>query len=181
MLSLDALRALLPMDSRHPVLHALSKACLRKFAEGLELLENATRNVAVPSKSDFPEIGAKIIQTFREWNELLDWIYPATSALSLEKGMSIANLMDESGFPSEEIDTIVKRIGRRPPGRPATKRRIAVQAKEMRLTDSKRWKWQEITRALCDCGKEHTIRCQDNLRREVLHLEKTLQKFGCSV
>jgi hypothetical protein len=66
-------------------------------------------------------------------------------------------------------------------GRPPTKLHIAVQAKEMKLADSKRWTWQKITAALCDCGKDHTIRCQDNLRREVLHLEKTLRQFGCSL
>lgn len=66
-------------------------------------------------------------------------------------------------------------------GRPATKLHIAVQAKEMRLADPKRWTWPKIIAALCDCGEEHTIRCQDNLRREVLHLKKLMSKLRCPI
>ena len=65
-------------------------------------------------------------------------------------------------------------------GRPATKQQAAMQAKEMKLIDPKRWTWPKITAALCDCGREHDIRCQDNLRREVLHFEKALRALGCS-
>ena len=54
-------------------------------------------------------------------------------------------------------------------GRPATKLHIAVLAKEMKIADSKKWTWPKITAELCDCRKDHTIHCQDNLRREVLH------------
>jgi hypothetical protein len=73
---------------------------------------------------------------------------------------------------------LLRTIQRTSGGRPATKQQVAVQAKEMRLADPKRWTWPKITAALCDCGQQHTIHCQDNLRREVLHLEKLLRKCG---
>jgi hypothetical protein len=76
---------------------------------------------------------------------------------------------------------LLRMLARPRGGRPATKQQAAIRAKEMRLTDPKRWKWPKITTALCDCGKDHTILCQDNLRREVLHLEKTLRGLGCDV
>jgi hypothetical protein len=124
------------------------------------------------------------LQSLRNVREIAGWINPSTSARSFEEGMQIARRISDAGLPSEWAQDVVKRIGRKKAGRPATKRQIAIRAKEMRLRDAKRWKWSELTAELCDCGKDfndHDIRCQDNLRREVLHLEKTLRKFGCSV
>jgi hypothetical protein len=67
-------------------------------------------------------------------------------------------------------------------GRPLTRLGIAAQVKELKLADPERWTWPALTAQFCDCGeKQHQISCQDNLRREVLHLEKLLERCGYAV
>ena len=76
---------------------------------------------------------------------------------------------------------LARSLERKQAGRPATKLRMAMEAKEMRLADQDHWTWPAITEALCKCGKRpHTIKCQDNIRREIIHLEKGLSEVGCS-
>jgi hypothetical protein len=80
------------------------------------------------------------------------------------------------------IKFLLRSIRRGRGGRPLTRLGIAVQVKELRLADGKCWKWPVLTDKFCDCGSaEHGIRCQDNLRREVLHLERFLRRCGCAI
>jgi hypothetical protein len=80
------------------------------------------------------------------------------------------------------VNFLLRHLGRPREGRPATKRRIAVRAMEMKLEDPKRWTWPKITAALCECGQNrHDISCQDNLRREILHVRKLLRDCGCKL
>jgi len=77
---------------------------------------------------------------------------------------------------------LLRCLQRKKGGRPLTKLRNAAQAKELRMADPKRWKWKDLTEKFCGCGKkEHSISCQDNLRREVLHLDKLLKSCGHTV
>jgi hypothetical protein len=76
---------------------------------------------------------------------------------------------------------LLRCIQRNKTGRPLTKLAVAAQAKELKLAAPKRWTWPELTANFCDCGKTHTISCQDNLRREILHLEKLLERCGYPV
>jgi hypothetical protein len=80
------------------------------------------------------------------------------------------------------VNFLLRHLGRPREGRPTTKRCIAVQAMEMKLEDPKRWTWPKITSVLCDCDKNnHDIACQDNLRREILHVRKLLRDCGCKL
>ena len=77
---------------------------------------------------------------------------------------------------------LLRNLARGKAGRPLTRLRVAAQAKELRMGDPKRWKWKNMADKFCNCeGKEHSISCRENLRREVLHLEKLLKRCGYPV
>jgi len=164
-------------------------ALTRAFTENWNAFIATIAEVAPSAESPGNVVEADILrkmenalECLKSAKEILNWIYPRGTSLSFEKGMRIAAQMREAGFPGEWAEDVVKGIGRKKAGRPATKRQIAILAKEMRLRDPKRWKWRMITAELCDCGSAtHTVACQDNLRREILHLEKVLSKFGCAL
>ena len=175
----------LPNDPTRPVLSALSRAFLENYnAFRTTVTKASDLDTQSPGKIDV----GRMVRLLEEAHgfltrakELMDWIYPSVSALSLENGMQIANRMQQADFPREWVQAVIKGIGRKKAGRPSTKRCVAIQAKELKLTDPKRWSWPKITAVLCDCGKDHDIRCQNNLRREVLHLEKIMRECGCKI
>ena len=177
-LSSHPLRALLPTKSPSPTLRCLSECCLRKFIEFNELVGSTSREAPTLSESQLATRGRKIAEIAKEWGQLISLIFPSVERLSIDKGMYIANLMRQESFASEEVEQVLKRIGKKAAGRPASRRAIAIRARDMWIADSKR-SWPEITRALCACGKGHTIKCQDNIRRQKLHLEKSMKRLGC--
>jgi hypothetical protein len=80
------------------------------------------------------------------------------------------------------VKYLLRCVQRSKGGRPLTRLGIAAKVKELKVADSKRWTWPELVDKFCDCRrKEHSISCQDNLRREVLHLEKLLKSCGYPV
>jgi hypothetical protein len=174
----------LPSDPSRPVIYALSRVCAENWnafvasvTESRALCDSSTK----PQEAEMEQRIKTALGFIQNVTELLGWVYPNTSPLSVDVGMQTANLMKDLGFDDEDVHTMLKRIGRKRVGRPATGRGAAIKAKEMKLSDP-RWTWPRITAELCDCGEDkHDIGCQDNLRREVLHLEKTLHKFGCSL
>jgi hypothetical protein len=165
----------LPCDSSKPVLSILSRA----FVDNLNAFARIVNEAGILSNQPYRKAHARrvkrmmgrALQYMKNAKELLDWIYPRTSPLSYEDALRVTNRMNAAGFPSDWGSHVIQGIGRKSVGRPGTKRAIAIQAKELKMTDAKRWTWPKIAAALCDCGHtEHTIRCQDNLRREIGHL-----------
>jgi hypothetical protein len=68
------------------------------------------------------------------------------------------------------------------PGAPATQREIAIRALELRLSEQTAWPWSRLATKLCRCpAMSHGSRCQQNLRREVLHLKRLLAEFNIDV
>jgi hypothetical protein len=68
------------------------------------------------------------------------------------------------------------------PGAPVTQRETAIRALELRLKDQTAWPWSRLAIELCKCGAvNHGSRCQQNLRREVLHLKKLMAEFHVDV
>jgi hypothetical protein len=167
------------------VLTALSQACDKNLSAFVALvMEMGLAASESPQKLDEAAVVRKMEEALlflQNACELLRWIYPNTSERSLSTALRVVALLRKTGCSDEEANAVLKKIGRKSAGRPATKRHIAIRGKEMRLADPKRWTWPKITEALCDCGKDHDIVCQDNLRREILHFEKVLSKFGCIV
>ena len=162
----EILDAWIPSDPAHPVHTAIRAAFIDRFAlyyQGLNEVTKSRQNEASISPDELDRLDKECMQLagliFDRSNLWVarDWRHPAI------------------------VKFLVRALRRTRPGRPATKQQVAIQAKEMRLIDPKHWTWPKITAALCDCGKDHTIRCQDNLRREVLHLEKTMKKCGCKL
>jgi hypothetical protein len=144
-----------------PVYTAIRTAFIQVFAEYYSLLRRAEGPVS-------PD---RLARLDKEWTQLAGLLFNRSNVWAAR---------DWRKPPI--LKFLLRAIGRTPGGRPVTRRHIAVQAKEMRLADPKRWTWPKLRDELCDCGKsEHDIRCQDNLRREVAHLEKLLSKFGHTI
>lgn len=176
----------LPCDPSKPVLSALSRAFVACFCGVADLVAEAVRlSTQLDRKTHSTRVKRMMehgLQSLQNAHELLYWIYPSTSPLPYATAMKVANQMNAAGFPVEWGHAVIQGIGKRRIGRPGTKRAIAIRAKELKLADAKHWTWPKITTELCDCSRsEHTIRCQDNLRREVAHLEKVLTKCGCNL
>jgi len=180
-----ALSFKLPYDPSRPVLSALSRACAANWSvflaivmevssAGSESAQKLHEAVVVDRMQD-------ALQYLQNACELLRWIRPNTPALSVAATLQMADLLRKSGCSENEAHAALKKIGRKSVGRPGTKRQMAIRAKEMKLADPKRWTWPKVTAALCGCGRSHDIRCQDNLRREIQHLDKVLKKFGCAL
>jgi len=149
-------------DLSRPVYTAIRSAFIEKFVRYYVLLSKMTmRGSGSPGK---------LAQLDKECAQLAGLLF------------SRANLWVARDWRKPPIVKFLLRDLRRTrQGRPPTKQQVAVAAKEMRLLDPKRWKWRKITSVLCDCGKEHNVKCQDNLRRQVLHLERTLKNVGCKL
>jgi hypothetical protein len=147
-------------DPDRRVYTAIRSAFIKKFAHYYVLLNRMTKvGTGSPKTLD---------QLDKDWTLLAGLLFSRT------------NLWAAQDWRKPPIlKFLLRELRRARKGRPATKQQVALRAKEMRLSDPKRWKWHKITSELCDCGKEHTIKCQDNIRRQVLHLEKTLRKVGC--
>lgn len=157
----ETLEAWIPTDINRPVLTAIRAAFIEKFARYYVLLNKMTQGGGVSR--------GKLDQLDKDCTQLAGLLFP--------RRMNLWVARDWRKPPI--LKFLLRDLKRTRQGRPATKQQVAITAKEMRLSDPKRWKWHKITSELCDCGKEHTIKCQDNLRRQVLHLEKTLRKLGC--
>jgi hypothetical protein len=66
-----------------------------------------------------------------------------------------------------------------PKGKPATKLPIALHALDLRFADLQRWSWNVLPTRLCFCGaEEHGFQCRENIRLEVIRLEKVIAKLG---
>jgi hypothetical protein len=161
----EILEAWIPEDHSRPVYAAIRTRFIDSYARYYKLLTEGVSNRYRKETAASSEQRARLDS---DWTQLAELLFSSSNLWALR---------DWRKPPI--LKFLLRAIGRTRGGRPATKRQAAIQAMEMKLTDPKRWTWPKIASALCDCGKSHDVRCQDNLRREVLHLRKTLRKCGC--
>ena len=156
-----------PSDPRRPIYTAIRSKFIERLAEYHGLL---TQEVSERSRGNAPAARQRLDLLEKESMQLAGLLF------------SRSNLWAARDWRKPAIiKFLVRALRHSRGGRPMTKLHVAVLAKEMKLADAKRWTWSKITAELCDCGDEHTIRCQDNLRREVIHLEKMIRKLGCTI
>ena len=86
----------------------------------------------------------------------------------------------ESGvFPQDAVPAL-NFLAPRAVGRPITKRPLAVKALQLKMAKS--LSLGQLTREVCDCGKEqHDLGCQDRLKKEMKSVTKILAKYGIPV
>ena len=164
----EILEAWIPSDPNRRVYTAIRATFIERFAQYYQLLEQTVSNDA---RSEPPASPIQLHRLEKESMTLARYLFSSSHVY----------LVRDWTKPSI-VKFLLREIKRPRRGRPTTRLFIAMQAKEMKLTDPKRWTWPKITAELCDCRKpHHTITCQDNLRREVLYLENILRKLGISV
>jgi hypothetical protein len=164
----QALEEWIPTDPMRPVYTAIRAAFIEKFAEYHGLLGKTVSDRSIGRKG---RIGPRLAILEKQSMKL-------AALLFTRANLWVAR---DSWRKKPIVKFLLRAIRRSPGGRPVSRLRVAVTAKEMRLAEPKKWTWPKITSQLCDCGKEHTIRCQDNLRREVLHLKKMMKSSGCKL
>jgi hypothetical protein len=157
----------IPSDPRRPIYTALRTAFIERFAEYYGLL---TETLAKKSRKTGISAGSRLVLLEKESSQLAGVLFSRSNLWAMRDWKRPAI-----------VKFLVRFLKHSPGGRPVTKLHIAAQAREMRLADAKKWTWRNITEGLCDCGQNHTIRCRDNLRREVLHLEKMMRELGCAI
>jgi len=160
----EILDSLIQADTNRPVFSAIRSAFVEQFSLLYVLLRDKARN---PLLEGTP---AELVELDKDCTKLAGLLF------------SRSNVWAAKDWRKPPIVKFLLRcVERDKIGRPLTKLGIAAQAKELRLADSKRWTWPELATKFCDCGKTHSISCQDNLRREILHLEKLLERCGYPV
>ena len=106
---------------------------------------------------------------------------PPFKPLTKEKADEMAALSLQEGFRASDALDFGRQLQKKPRKRPVTKRQVAVSALELRLSDTTKWTWNRLAQKFCTCGAPHEFRCQDNLRREVRHLQSLLRKYSIAV
>lgn len=158
----DVLDQWIPTDPTRPVYSALRDAFIEQFSVLYLLLMEG------PRKSVVEAMPPGLAQLDKDCTKLAGLLFLRSNVWAARNWQK-----------PPVLKFLLRCLQRSKVGRPLTRLGIAVQAKELRLADPKRWKWEALTAKFCDCRKrEHSISCQDNLRREVLHLEKLLKSCG---
>ena len=118
----------------------------------------------------------------KETEQLASWLCPPLSVMTEEQRdqtlEAAQTLQLGEGFSPLEIVKNLEIAQRKPHGRPATKRHLAVLALDMWLTNPKA-AWPRVTREVCNCGQQiHGQVCEEQLRQQVNDLKAVLQKMG---
>jgi len=109
--------------------------------------------------------------------ELASWIAnaspeTATSARDDFRQYLSAGLTPEQSFALSQERPKKKR------GRPVSKRRVAVDALEMRLQNPK-LSWTRVAIKVCSCGApKHDSQCGQRIRIQTIELTGTLKRLG---
>jgi len=162
---------ILPSDPDRPVYSAIRKAFVEKFV----LFYLTVSSVDDPRIG--PEVGPSGIGMITNSLSVLEQLHKDCMTLT-ELLFDRSNLWAgrDAWRKPPIIKFLLRCLKRSKQGRPLTKLGIAAQAKELKMAGRT---WPELTAKFCDCGKEeHQISCQDNLRREILHLEALLKRCG---
>jgi hypothetical protein len=121
---------------------------------------------------------ATIRRMFRDGRELLGWVLPPLS----ERGRSevvlgvVKKMISLAPLPPEQKVEGLRLATKRPRGRPADSKYLAVYALEAKLARPES-KWGEIAAFMCPCTKPiHDSCCTENLERQVGRLRALLRR-----
>lgn len=171
----EPFQASLPAQPDRPVYQALRSAWIEKSRQCVLLSIMPYEQV----------IGDKAMtQLIRDLDELFRWLEP-NFVVSQSDAVHLAHEAQEAGFSEEIVKLISESAGIRPQGRPATRRAATLAALERRHDNNilpRNRSWAALAQKLCPCGKQrHDMGCKENLRRAVVHLQKTLKRLGIAI
>lgn len=171
----EPFQAYLPAQPDRPVYQALRNAWIEK-----------SRQCVLVGILPYEQvIGDKATaQLIKDLDELFRWLEP-NFLISQSDAVQLAHEAQEAGFSDEIVKLISESGGVKPGGRPATRHAATLAALERRLDTNipaTNRSWAALALKLCPCGKEqHDMHCKENLRRAVLHLQKTLTRHGIAI
>jgi len=173
------LNALLPPVPNHPLLSALRRASLEKFAQIEDFVSALSQRLSkAKTESEQQALREELVRLALEWKELLAWSARDSRPLSADRANGFLEEFLKVGWSVAESLELRERLTRRPRGRPSTHKPVAVAALEARLADP-RVSWRKLAQRLCHCpAKTHNFACQERLRREAGHLKRFLRKQG---
>lgn len=183
----DLFRFIFPPLTARPVESALREALVKRAelsfgpvsanSEAILLKKgvNRVQRVFAPFKTG----QAESRQLSKEIKELFGWVAPVPKKGHDEESLNfVAKVLMEQGDTVSNVISLANKMKRGCPGPPIKKRRIAIEAYELRLQNKKKWTWSKLTKEFCTCGAQlHDYKCQERLRREVGHLKRLLQKY----
>jgi hypothetical protein len=120
----------------------------------------------------------KIQRMLRDGWELLGWVTPplrrhARSQVDLRM---IEKMISHTALPPEQKIQGIRLVTKRPLGRPAESKYLAVCALEAKVARPEAT-WEQITACVCPCTKPtHNSYCTDNLEKQVGRLKKVLHR-----
>lgn len=173
-----------------PIKLELETRLIAKSAEvnrlASSLPELVQRGFAARSQPDaivhLQERMASVRCVLEEVEELVDLLIPPLPVMSeSERSQALhaaqSGLLAEGFSPLETLESL-RVAQRKPHGRPATKRHLAVIALDKWLTNP-RISWPRITREVCNCGEQtHGPACHERLRQQVNDLRSVLRRLG---
>jgi hypothetical protein len=162
-------------DPTLEVRSALTRTCLENLnrAHDAFLKARALGDPAAPLAAAELKTSEEFLGNFAE---LLDWLYPARKAMSVEEALTQAQSWQQNGVPSDFVIEMFPRLLKRDIGAPH-KRELYIAAFELQLR-SKDMSLGKVTRKLCPCGGEHGPKCEQNLKAGIRSLKRLLRKYA---
>ncbi len=125
-----------------------------------------TRYLGMKPRNKFEQVRGHL-------SDLLKWL--GTASFPRGACMPVIRTLQRQGLSDAEIEECLLALAKRPSGRPATTRPLAVRALERRLLDHLSWK--DLTTESCDCrGEKHDFKCRERMRKRVRLLQRFLGK-----
>jgi hypothetical protein len=158
-------------------------ACAQELArvtEALKKLKNQKSTSGHRLKKCAAALIAQMEGKVKQWSELVPWCYPHLHPLNDREAIQLGEQLLQHGASFELASALAKYAQKRGAGAPARKRKVCIQALDLRLVEGrKKWFWGRLAGELCPCGAgEHTHRCEEQLRLGVYDLEKFIQSCG---
>jgi hypothetical protein len=116
----------------------------------------------------------------REGRELLGWLRGPLSDRQRDESVLriVQQLISRTGLSPEQKIEGLRVVLKRPRGRPADSRYLAVIALEAKVARPEAT-WAQITRLVCHCAKpSHDSYCTDNVERQVVRVKGLIRETG---
>lgn len=154
-----------PELQQHPVVGALLALYVSKFRVYMALPSHAHfvgAPIALKLMADLEELGGWVFKRgHRQWSE--------------QQNDQVTGLFRNMGFNETRAKELRDTIAARSGGRPPSRRRVAIEAMELKLKNPS-LSWGKVAREVCDCGRAHDECCEANLMTRLKELRKLLRK-----